>query len=247
MLSTSSRVIQRRKARKLGILGGMGPLASAEFLRTIYELNITAPEQDAPSCVLLSEPSFPDRTQAILNGDCDEILARLSRSLEELSLCGADPIVIACVTIHHVLPRLPEALRKKVISLIDLVVDEVLATPQRYLLLTTTGTRAAGVFEQHERWPEIAPWIVRPDDEEQRGLHDQIYLLKREEPGEGSLAWLEGLASRHAVAGIIFGCTELHLLHRLLARHSGQGFDRHIIDPLLTTARNLRVLLYNLR
>jgi aspartate racemase len=232
--------------KKLGILGGMGPLASAEFLRTIYALNIADPEQHAPSCILLSDPSIPDRTQAILNGTSDEILARLSRSLQDLSSLGADPIVVACVTIHHLFPRLPETLRKKVLSLIDLVVEEVLAAPQRYLLLTTTGTRTAGIFEQHERWREIEPWVVRPGDEEQRELHERIYLLKRGEPSEDFLPWLEGLASRHAAGGIIFGCTELHLLHRLPARRSGHALDQQsvqIVDPLLIVARSLKNLL----
>ena len=76
----------------LGILGGMGPLASAEFLRTVYDLNITHPEQDSPSCVLLSDPTVPDRTQAILDGSTDEILARLCRALEALSSMGAERI-----------------------------------------------------------------------------------------------------------------------------------------------------------
>src|SRR5436305_6361317 len=97
--------------KKLGILGGMGPLASAEFLHTIYALNLADPEQLAPSCILLSDPSIPDRAQAILNGTSEEILPRLSRSLQDLSSLGADHIVVACVTIHHLFPRLPEALR----------------------------------------------------------------------------------------------------------------------------------------
>lgn len=64
-------------SKTLGILGGMGPLASAEFLRTLYELNITYPEQNSLSCILLSDPTIPDRTQAILDGSIEEISARL--------------------------------------------------------------------------------------------------------------------------------------------------------------------------
>lgn len=187
--------------KTLGILGGMGPLASAEFLRTVYDLNITDPEQNAPLCILLSDPTIPDRTQAILDGATDELLARLCEALETLSESGAERIVIACVTVQHVLPRVPEPLRRKVISLIDLVVDEVLATPRSYLLLTTTGTRTAGIFERHERWGEIAPWVVRPDEEEQRGLHQRIYRLKKEEPADDSLFWLEDLADHHGAEG----------------------------------------------
>src|SRR4051794_1138934 len=119
----------------LGILGGMGPLASAELIKTIYRLNISGPEQDAPRCVLLSDPSFPDRTEAILKGDTRELARRLTAALGDLSDRGAERIVIACVTIHHVLPEVPEELRRKVISLIDLAIDEVAASQKTHLLL----------------------------------------------------------------------------------------------------------------
>jgi aspartate racemase len=229
--------------KTLGILGGMGPLASAEFLRTLYDLNITDPEQNAPRCILLSDPTIPDRTRAILAGATDELLARLCQALETLTASGADRIVIACVTIHHVLPLVPEPLRRKVISLVDLMIDEVLAVPRRCLLLTTTGTRTAGIFERHERWETIAPWVVRPDDEEQCELHERIYRLKQEEPDDDVLVWLEGLAARHAAEGIIFGCTELHLLGRPLARRPVGSLSERIVDPLRIAARDLAALM----
>ncbi|HEY0783486.1 MAG TPA: aspartate/glutamate racemase family protein, partial [Thermoanaerobaculia bacterium] len=65
-------------APKLGILGGMGPLASAEFVHTLYRLHLNGPEQGAPACVLLSDPSFPDRTEAILRGESEDLTARLT-------------------------------------------------------------------------------------------------------------------------------------------------------------------------
>lgn len=58
--------------RLLGVLGGMGPLASAEFVNTVYRLNMTEPEQQAPALVLRSDPSIPDRTAAILSGDTQD-------------------------------------------------------------------------------------------------------------------------------------------------------------------------------
>ncbi len=54
--------------KRLGILGGMGALASAELLYTVYRLNTTEPEQGSPVCLLYSDPSIPDRTGAILRG-----------------------------------------------------------------------------------------------------------------------------------------------------------------------------------
>jgi aspartate racemase len=226
--------------KKLGILGGMGPLASAEFLGTLYRLNVAEPEQDGPTCVLLSDPTFPDRTEAILAGSTGILARRLEEALQTLLDMGADRIVIACVTAHHVLPQVPENLRRRVVSLLDLIVDEVLAAPRPRLLLATTGTRTARIFESHERWPEIERWVLFPGEEDQRTFHDWMYRLKAGAPGNGCAAWMETLPRHYGATGFIFGCTELHLL-----RGAGQshGDLADVIDPLWTAARDLRKLL----
>jgi aspartate racemase len=224
----------------LGILGGMGPLASAELIKTIYRLNISGPEQDAPQCVLLSDPSFPDRTEAILKGDTRELARRLTAALGDLSDRGAERIVIACVTIHHVFPEVPEELRRKVISLIDLVIDEVAASQKPHLLLTTTGTRQARIFERHARWSKVAEQVHLLNEEDQRRLHDSIYEIKRNAPVDGYITWLESLVPRYGIDRFIFGCTELHLLQEPLARRPA-SFG--VVDPLQTVARDLRTVL----
>jgi aspartate racemase len=219
----------------------MGPLASAELLGNLYRLNLVEPEQEMPSCVLLSDPTFPDRTEAILAGSTGLLVERLEAALRSLLAQGADRIVIACVTLHHVLPDIPEPLRRKVISLLDLMVDEILAAPRRRLLLATTGTRVARIFESHARWSQIAPWVVLPGDEDQRALHDRIYRLKAGAAGEECLRWIDSLAARYDVRGFLFGCTELHLLQRLLAARPPGPLD--VIDPLWTVARDVRKIL----
>ena len=228
---------------RLGILGGMGPLASAELLGTLYRLNLVEPEQEAPSCILLSDPTFPDRTEAILAGSTGVLARRLEQALQCLLDQGADRIVIACMTIHHVLPCVAEPLRRKVVSLVDLMVDEILVAPRRRLLLATTGTRTARLFESHERWYQIEPWLAFPAGDDQQTLHEWIYRLKSGAPGEECLCWIDTLADRYEVQGFLFACTELHLLHRHLAtRPPG---PRDVIDPLWTAARDVGKLLEN--
>src|SRR5688572_30476242 len=95
----------------LGILGGMGPLASAEFLKTIYELNLADPEQKSPACVLYSDPAFPDRTEAIMNGSGGLFVRRLTDALEALYGLGATRLVVSCITSHYFFPQIPANLR----------------------------------------------------------------------------------------------------------------------------------------
>jgi len=224
--------------RLLGILGGMGPLASAELVYTIYRLNMVEPEQGAPALLLHSDPSIPDRTTAILAGDTRELTARLTAALEHLVAGGAQRIIIACVTAHHVLPEMPEPLRARVVSLLDLVIDEIHATSGPYLLLATLGTRRARIFESHERWGEVAERVLFLDDEDQHRLHEALYRFKQNEPVEPLIPWLESLPGKYSAEGLIFGCTELHLVQRNLASRRENPALR-IIDPLLIAARDL--------
>lgn len=225
----------------LGILGGMGPLASAAFLDTIYQLNIAGPEQTAPVCLLHSDPTFPDRTKAILSGDTRELTRRLESALKRLTAAGADRIVIACVTAHHVLPELPDELRARVISLPELVIDEALRSPRPLLLLATDGTRAAGVFERQERWGLIAPRVGFLDATDQRTLHEWIYRLKERHCPRECMEWLDSLPAKYGKEGFIFGCTELHIVHKDFER-TAHRFDGRAIDPLLIAAREWRRL-----
>jgi aspartate racemase len=240
-------VSTRSKLGILGILGGMGPLASLAFLNTIYRVRSVDREQQAPACLLLSDPSFPDRTEAIESGSAaarELLTGLLSGALAELCAAGADRILIACVTIHHFLPGVAAALRSRVIPLPDLAVERVAACPQSFLLLASSGTRVARIFESHPRWPEIAERMALPDAADQEELHRWLYRLKLNEPVEDCAAWLAELRRKYRVDGLVFGCTELHLLqpHRMGGQRPAYQLPP-VVDPLLIAAESLPELL----
>jgi aspartate racemase len=225
----------------LGILGGMGPLASAEFLKTIYDFNVGTVEQESPVCILYSDPTIPDRTEAILNGSAEVLLQGLINALETLHQLGASKMVIACVTIHHFLPRVPVPLRQKVISLVDLIVEEVLTTGERHLLLCTNGTREAGIFQKHDRWTLIRPQVMFTTADDQHLVHDLIHKkIKTNQSDDSLLSCFDDLSKKYRVHSFIAGCTEIHLLVKRLMRRGSQGPQYHFVDPLLTLAKDLK-------
>lgn len=225
----------------LGIVGGLGPLASAELVRSIYRYQTPAREQEAPRCLLLSDPTCPDRTEAIAGGREHLLVEYLTRSVEDLLALGAAKVVVACFTIHHVLPRLPEAARSRVLSLVELAITEILASDRRVLQLSSSGTRAAALLEGDPRWPAVADRVVQPDAGDQEEIHRWLYRLKQGDSGEAIVDRLRAMAAKSGVGCVLFGCTELHLLHPLLAADPGAGLA--VIDPLLTVARDLPRLL----
>ncbi|MHA7630845.1 aspartate/glutamate racemase family protein [Corallococcus sp. M7] len=222
----------------LGIVGGLGPLASAEFLKTIYEENPFELEQEGPACILLSYPNVPDRTQAILRGEETAVVRWLEGVMSRLRSLGAQRIVIACVTMHHFLGYVSPALRELTVSLVDMVLDEVIASGKRWLILSSQGTRTARVFERNERWREAEPHLHWTTPEEQAELHEVIYRLKKHGDATEATALCERLVRTHDVDGFIAGCTELHLVTRQL-RTLPQEERVRSIDPLFLVANRM--------
>jgi aspartate racemase len=224
-------------ATSWGIVGGMGPLASAEFVRTIYELSAGGAEQTAPRVFLLSDPSFPDRTGALANGERRELVARLSAAVGRMLEMGADSVVVCCVTIHSVFDQLPAELRASVVPLTDIILRAAAEDGRRHLLLCTKGCREARLFEEHPLWPAARGRVILPESDDQEAVHELIYAIKRGrwQPSEAA-AFIYDLARKYDCERAIAGCTELHLV----AKRSSEWSARlPLFDPLMTVAARI--------
>ena len=221
----------------LGVLGGMGPLASAEFLKSIYEVDIPGPEQNTPAVVLHSDPSMPDRTTAFLNGRSEIVLERFIPALERLDRDGVSKIVVCCITIHYLLPQLPPALRARIVSLLDVIADTIGRTADRHLLLCTTGTRQLRLFETHPQWPAMKDRLVMPDDADQQEIHRTIYRVKEGADVQILVDLVNRLLEKYEVSSFVAGCTEIHFASK---RFTGaNGAPHRCVDPLLIIANDV--------
>ena len=217
----------------LGIVGGLGPMASAEFLKTVYEYGIGENEQDAPIVLMHSDPTFPDRTDSFLAGESELLLARLTGALQSLSDVGASRFVICCMTIHHLLPSLPVHLRARVVSLLDVIFSN-LKPPRRHLLICSNGTRRLELFQKHPQWEKHKSEIILPDDDDQDKIHRElIYPIKKNPDFPRLNLLLQTLLQRYEVDSFIAGCSEIHVL----AKHVVFNGNGGCLDPLTIIAR----------
>ena len=225
-------------AEGLAIVGGMGPRASAEFVKTLYEFNCGEVEQESLCCVLYSDPAFPDRTESILGGLDLGIVKRLTDVLLRLRQLVVCKTVLCCVTLHHFLTSVPEDLRQDVISLVDLIIDEASSRKTPQLLLCTSGTRKARIFEEHPRWELARPFVQFPDARDQTRVDDLLYRIKKRGACESMLAELDDLCRKYGVESLVAGCTEVHLLTTLLRKGGSEAWTYRILDPLLMLAND---------
>jgi aspartate racemase len=221
----------------LGVVGGLGPMASAEFLKTVYECGIGENEQDAPIVFLYSDPTFPDRTDSFLAGENELLLARLTSALQGLSDAGAARFVICCMTIHYLLPRLPAHLGARVVSLLDVIFNN-LKPPQRHLLICSNGTRRLELFQNHPQWENYKSQIVLPDDDDQNRIHRELIYPIKKSPDFGRLKLLlETLLKHYEVDSFIAGCSEVHVLAKHIVFNGNGAVGYGCLDPLMIIAR----------
>jgi aspartate racemase len=214
-------------------------LASAEFVRTVYRCRAQDVEQERPRIILLSDPTFPDRTDCLLRGEAMALAARLEDSLNALTTLGATRLVVCCVTVHAVNDALPATLRRSLLSLVDLAIAGVTSVSSPHLMLCTAGCRAAGVFQGHADWGRAADDVIWPEPEDQEAVHGLIYALKRGARAADHVDTVCGLMERYGVTRYIAGCTELHLLADAIEAVAGRAYDDVCLDPLRLAAREM--------
>jgi aspartate racemase len=126
----------------IGVLGGMGPSATADFYQKIIRATPAKGDQDHLQVLIFSNPHIPDRTAAI-RGDGPDPLPALVKSAEVLVRGGADFLTIPCVTAHFCYEALQRAVHVPILHLIGETVTAVLREyPGLHCLglLATSGT-----------------------------------------------------------------------------------------------------------
>ena len=190
--------------KKLGILGGMGPLATARFYENIIKSTQAQKDQDYIDMVILNASYIPDRTQAILHGG-ESPLPYLLDALETLENCGCDLIAIPCNTSHYFYGEMQNKCKTKILNMIDLTAEklEKSGVAQVYLM-ATAGTIKTGVYQKELSKRNIE--IIVPTDEEINEMMRVIYEVKAGKTPD--LCKLEETARSYGKT-VILGCTEL--------------------------------------
>lgn len=211
----------------LGVLGGMGPAASVQFVKTIYELCGETDEFSMPRIWLVSEPDIPDRTRSIKDSDTGPLESRLCSLLENLAP-GVDRLFICCFTAHAVANKLPEHVRAKLLDLVSYSDRLLRQLDEKTLFIATEGVHDIGLFPlaQYRNVVTLGP-------EDRKKVHRLIYTHLKKGQDYGVVEkQLSELMMAYGCSQIFGGCTEMHLMKMW------DGLTLRILDPLYEIALN---------
>ena len=205
--------------KSIGILGGMGPLATADLFQKIVQLTQAATDRDHIRIYIDDHAQIPDRTAAILDGGEDP-LPYMEESVRKLTGCGADCIIMPCNTAHFFLP----ALRKKApVPILSMLTATEEAAKRAFegktaAILATRGTLAAKLYQTEFEKAGLS--FLVPDETEQEKLMRVIYDgVKAGAPPTAYEEDLNAVLSSLTEKGtdfFVLGCTELPIAAKTL-------------------------------
>lgn len=220
----------------VGILGGMGPLATADLYRKIILATEAGSDQEHLPVLIWADPRVPDRTEALLHGGADPV-PWLVRGGQGLAGMGADFIVIPCNTAHAFLDQVQPQVNRPILSMIDAAVDQIARTlpaVHRVGLLATSGTLASEVYQRALQARGLGA-VVPGEDEQTRCVMAAIRAVKAGETGPETTALLVEATTHLAALGaqaVIAACTEIPVVLR----------QEHVSLPLVDATDALALL-----
>lgn len=200
-------------AKAVGIIGGMGPAATVDLMAKIVAATPAARDQDHIRTLVDSNPSIPDRTEALLR-DGPSPAPAIIESAQLLESAGAAFLVMACNTAHAYAEEVQAAVDVPLLSMIDVTVKESvnLHGPRPVGLLATTACITAEIYQSAFSAVEVP--VVTLDPEQQRLLMHAIESIKRGHTQSAVHAVSECVAelSREGAEVVVAGCTEVPLV-----------------------------------
>ncbi|MCT4605609.1 MAG: amino acid racemase [Marinisporobacter sp.] len=215
--------------KKIGILGGMGPLATADLFRKIILLTDAKSDQEHIHILIDNNTSIPDRTAHLIAKGTDP-RKQLIASARRLENMGADFLIMPCNTAHNFYEDIIKEINIPFLNMID---ETAKFISQKYAgkkigLLATEGTCQTGVYDQaiHKYGMEL----VKPT-KTQKNVTNFIYDIKagKNISLDGFNKSVEELKDQGAEV-FILGCTELSVGYEMFK------MEGNYVDPLKVIA-----------
>lgn len=200
---------------RLGVIGGLGPMATAYYLELVIRMTEASRDQDHPEIIVMNIPSIPDRTAYILGKSKENPLPHMITLGNQMKALGATTLATPCVTAHYFHEKIQEGTGLPMIHAINSTAQTLaMAGIRRVGLMATDGTVQSGIFQRGIE--TCGMQLILPSAPAQRGvmtlIYDQVKAGKR--PDMNLFATIRDDLRNSGAQVVVLGCTELSLLKK---------------------------------
>ncbi len=208
-------MIHRKQEKIPGVLGGMGPETTVDFMSRLVRLNPAATEQDHLRLLIDHNPQIPNRHAAIAGQDSSvgPLLANMAAGLER---AGADFLIMTCNTAHAFQTDIEQAVSIPFLSMIDMVLQDLNAQHpgvEKIGVMAADGCLDTQLYQRALEAYDLHS-ILWNHEQRQQFMH-AVYRIKSgvlDQPVRDSLLELGESLHRRGAEILIAGCTEIPLM-----------------------------------
>ena len=212
---------------KVGVLGGLGPKATAYFMDLVIDNTKASCDQDHIDMIVYNHASIPDRTSYILGNSNDNPVPYLIKDAKMLESLGCNYLVMPCNTSHFMYDEIQESIKIPLINMpyeVGKLInenDEI----KKVGILATKGTLKAKIYERY-----LEKEIFYPSEETNNKVMDLIYEKVKKGVKVNKQEFYDILEEYfdNDCDALIMGCTELSVI----VRDNDLYFDNRLIDSL---------------
>lgn len=198
--------------RIAGVLGGLGPVATVDFMQRVIDLTPVECEQDHVHMLVDQNPSVPNRQDAIMHGG-ESPAAALAAMALRLQKSGADFLVMPCNTAHAFEDDIINATEIPFVSIVEAAMDELPATCKRVGILETPACRKARLYQRE--FANSDRILESLGEAQCKELMRVVYEVKSGRLGSEQRSEIKSLVAAllaRGVEAIIVACTEIPLI-----------------------------------
>lgn len=210
-----------KKMGIVGILGGMGPLATVDFMSKLIAHTPAKKDQDHIPVLVSSIPQVPDRTLAF-RGEGDSPLNAMLENANRLAAAGAQGVVITCNTAHLWFDEIQKSIKLPMIHIVDAAIEKAIEKVGENPvlgLLATDATLASGLYINREVKNLLGKriqvrWLLPTATEMNEFVMPGILAVKAGKISEGEqlLARAGNCLKQRGANALVLGCTEIPIV-----------------------------------
>lgn len=214
--------------KTIGIIGGMGPLATVHLFERIVLRTKAQKDQDHIRVLIDSNTNIPDRTKAIIS-DGEDPVRELVNSAKILEKGGADFLIMPCNTAHYFIDEIKKSVN---IPFLNMPEETVKYTYDKYGkdtvvgIMATDGTIKSKIYENY--YSKLGIKTVVPVKTQERIMEFIYDVIKKGNYNAGTDLLFECANELKELGATAFllGCTELSSAQYLYK------FEGNFINPM---------------
>lgn len=197
----------------VGVLGGLGPMASVYFYEMVVNMTDAKTDQEHVDMIITNRATTPDRTAFIVGSSDEDPSNVLIDDAQKLEEYGVDFIVMTCNTAHYFYEKISKAVNSPLINIVEETIKHAKATNHKKLgILATTGNIKTNLYQDMCEKYDIEYFVL--DENRQSQVMEIIYDdIKSGKPANmDKFNSIVDYLKENNCDGVILGCTELSIL-----------------------------------